>query len=244
MNTNPSPALEARRLRKSFRGGIRVDDVSFSVPSGRITGLLGPNGAGKTTSIRMILGLAAPDSGDALIDGRHIRDLDSPTRTVGAVLDAGGMHPGRTGRQHLRIAAARSHVNGDRVDAVLAEVGLSSDADRRVSGYSLGMRQRIALAAALLPEPRILVLDEPANGLDPAGMHWLRAMLRSFADAGGTVLLSSHLLADVQSIADDIVIIANGRLVAATPLSEALAATDGDLEDFYLRSTTPATEVR
>jgi ABC-2 type transport system ATP-binding protein len=244
MNTNPSAALEAVHLRKSFRGRIGIDDVGFTAHAGRVTGLLGPNGAGKTTTLRMLLGLAAPDSGEALVIGRPFRDLDSPARTVGAVLDAGGLHPGRTGRQHLRIAAARSHVADDRVDAVLSDVGLTSDADRRISGYSLGMKQRIALAAALLPEPAILVLDEPSNGLDPAGMHWLREMLRSFADSGGTVLLSSHLLADVQTIADDIVVISGGRLVAALSLEDALAESGGGLEDYYLRLTTTPTEVR
>ena len=229
-----SPPIEARALRKSFRGRVRVDDVGFTVGSGRITGLLGPNGAGKTTTIRMLLGLAAPASGDALIYGRPYRDLEAPGRTVGAVLDSGGLHPSRSGRTHLRIVAARSGIPADRIDEVLAEVGMTADADRRAGGYSLGMRQRIALASALLGRPRILVLDEPANGLDPTGMHWLRQRLRAFADAGGTVLLSSHLLSDVQDIADDIVVIVDGSVAAASSLQDALAASNGDLEGFYL----------
>jgi len=234
MDTSHTVPIEARALRKSFRGRVRVDDVSFTVGSGRITGLLGPNGAGKTTTIRMLLGLAAPASGEALVFGRPYRDLDAPGRTVGAVLDSGGLHPSRSGRTHLRIVAARSGIPTARVDEVLREVGMTADADRRAGGYSLGMRQRIALAAALLGQPRILVLDEPANGLDPTGMHWLRQRLRTFADAGGSVLLSSHLLSDVQDIADDIVVIVDGAVAAASSLQDALAASNGDLEGFYL----------
>ncbi|RUQ97614.1 ABC transporter ATP-binding protein [Labedella endophytica] len=244
MNTNQPDALEARGLRKLFRGVLRVDDVSFTVRPGRIVGLLGPNGAGKTTTIRLLLGLAQPDSGDALVRGERFRDLDAPAHAVGAVLDAGGLHPGRSGREHLRIAAARSRVPVARVDAVLAEVGMTRDADRRISGYSLGMRQRIAVAAALIGEPRSLVLDEPANGLDPAGMQWLRHLLRAFADAGGAVLLSSHLLSDVQEIADDIVVLTGGRVVADTTLADALTDSGGRLEDYYLGLTGTGTGVR
>ncbi|GAA3661709.1 ABC transporter ATP-binding protein [Microbacterium marinilacus] len=239
-----TPPIQARGLRKSFRGRLRVDDVGLTVGPGRIVGLLGPNGAGKTTTIRMLLGLAAPDSGEALVDGRPFRDLAAPARTVGAVLDAGGLHPARTARQHLRIAAARAGEDATRVAEALDEVGMSDAADRRIGSYSLGMRQRTALATALLARPGILVLDEPANGLDPAGMHWLRRRLRSFADAGGAVLLSSHLLADVQAIADDVVVIAGGRVAAETSLQEALTASGGDLEGYYLRLTEPRTEVR
>ena len=244
MDTDELPPVEARGLRKSFRGHVRVDDVSFTVGRGRVVGLLGPNGAGKTTTIRMLLGLAAPDAGDALVLGRRFRDLGEPARTVGAVLDAGGLHPARTGRQHLRIAAARARVADTRVEEVLDEVGMTDDADRRTSSYSLGMKQRIAVAAALLAQPRILVLDEPANGLDPTGMHWLRQRLRAFADAGGAVLLSSHLLSDVQDIADDIVVVTDGRVVADTTLREALAASGGHLEEFYLRLTAGRAGVR
>jgi ABC-2 type transport system ATP-binding protein len=231
-------------LRKRFPGGAAVEDVSFTVASGRVVGLLGPNGAGKTTTLRMLLGLASPDGGSAQIRGRAYADLKDPLRIVGTVLDAGGLHPGRTGRQHLHIAAVHAKIARVRVDEVLAEVDLASAADRRIAGYSLGMRQRIALAAALLGTPRILVLDEPANGLDPAGMHWLRNCIRAFADSGGAVLLSPHVLSDVSQIADDIVVMQAGRVVADVPLAEALTVHDGDLERFYLELTGTGSEVR
>lgn len=237
MNIFTSPPLEARGLHKSFDGRLRVNGVGFTIAPGRVLGLLGPNGAGKTTTIRLLLGLMAADQGEALVFGRPYRDLEQPATLVGAVLDAGGLHPARTGRQHLRIAAARAGVSPARVDTVLAEVGMTADADRRSSGYSLGMKQRIAIAAALLGQPRLLVLDEPSNGLDPAGMRWLRDRLRAFADAGGTVLLSSHLLSDVQDIADDVVVIAEGRVVADVTLADAVAAAGGDLEGYYLGVT-------
>lgn len=237
MNISTSPPLQARGLHKSFHGRARVDGVGFTIESGRVVGLLGPNGAGKTTTIRLLLGLIAADQGEALVFGRRYRDLERPATMVGAVLDAGGLHPARTGREHLRIAAARADVSIERVDVVLAEVGMTSDADRRSGGYSLGMKQRIAIAAALLGEPKLLVLDEPSNGLDPAGMRWLRDRLRAFADAGGTVLLSSHLLSDVQDIADDIVVIAEGRVVADVTLADAVATASGDLEGYYLQVT-------
>lgn len=237
MTSNEVLPIQARRLTKAFAGGTAVDDVSFTVPRGRVIGLLGPNGAGKTTTIRMLLGLAAPDSGDSLIHGHPYVDLRDPLQSVGTVLHAGGLHPARSGRQHLRIAAAQAGVPAGRVDDVLAEVDMTAAADRRISGYSLGMRQRIALAAALLGSPTILVLDEPANGLDPAGMHWLRRRLREFADAGGAVLLSSHVLSDVQQIADDIVVMQAGRVVADMALADALVEQGGDLERFYLELT-------
>lgn len=237
MNLSTPHPIEARGLRKAFHGRPRVDDVSFTVDPGRVVGLLGPNGAGKTTTIRLLLGLARPDAGDGLILGRPYRELEQPARTVGAVLDAGGLHPARTGRQHLRIAAARIGVDAARIDAVLTEVGMARDADRPAGGYSLGMRQRIAIAAALLGEPAVLILDEPSNGLDPAGMQWLRLRLRAFADAGGTVLLSSHLLSDVQDIADDVVVITDGRVLAQSSMVDILAASGGDLEAYYLQVT-------
>jgi ABC-2 type transport system ATP-binding protein len=223
MNESSSPAVSVRGLTKSFSGRPAVDDVNFDVFDGRVVGLLGPNGAGKTTTTR--------------IHGQHYRHLDQPARTVGAVLDSGGLHPGRTGRDHLRINALQIGVPPARIDALLDEVGLRDAADRRVSGYSLGMRQRLALAAALLGEPSILVLDEPANGLDPAGMHWLRGIIRSFADAGGSVLLSSHVLSEVALVADDIVVIAQGKVAAAGELNATVAAYGGDLEKFYLDLT-------
>ncbi|MGP6205073.1 ATP-binding cassette domain-containing protein [Microbacterium sp.] len=243
MTKPTSPPLFAQNLRKTFRGRPRLEGATFTTSPGRVVGLLGPNGAGKTTTIRLLLGLAAPDSGKGLIFGQPYREMERPAQTVGAVLDAGGLHPARTGRQHLRIAAARAAVEAERVDAVLAEVGMTADADRRAGGYSLGMKQRIAIAAALLARPRLLVLDEPSNGLDPAGMRWLRDRLRAFADAGGSVLLSSHLLGDVQDIADDIVVIADGRVVADLSVQEAVAASGNDLEGFY-PSVTGTTGVR
>ena len=235
-DTTPLP-LEVRGLGKAFRGRPRVDDVTFSVRPGRITGLLGPNGAGKTTTIRLLLGLVGADAGDALVFGVPYRRLERPAQQIGVVLDAGGLHPSRTGRQHLAISAARAGVSGDRIEAVLAEVGMSRDADRRAGSYSLGMRQRIAIAAALLGEPRLLVLDEPSNGLDPAGMHWLRQKLRGFAASGGTVLISSHLLSDIQEIADDVVVVTDGRVVAETTMDAVLADPSGTLEGYYLEVT-------
>jgi len=237
MNAPAPLPLEARGLRKAFHGRPRVDDVSFSVRPGRVVGLLGPNGAGKTTTLRLLLGLVARDAGEALVLGRPYRELEHPARQVGAVLDAGGLHPARTGRQHLAVAAARAGVPAARVDAMLAKVGMTTDADRRAGGYSLGMRQRVAIAAALLGEPRLLVLDEPSNGLDPAGMHWLRGELRAFAADGGTVLLSSHLLADIQEIADDVVVIADGRVVAEATMADVLADPAAELEGWYLEVT-------
>lgn len=244
MNNSHSPAIAVRGLSKSFNGLSAVEDVSFDVHDGRVVGLLGPNGAGKTTTTRMILGLAAADSGEALIHGQSYRGLNRPARTIGAVLDSGGLHPGRTGRDHLRIAAAQIGAPAARIEAVLDDVGLRSAANRRIAGYSLGMRQRVALASALLGEPSILVLDEPANGLDPAGMHWLRELIRSFADAGGAVLLSSHVLSEVALVADDIVVIAQGRVAANGELGSTVAAHGGDLESFYLDLTENSAGVR
>ena len=237
MNTPTQNVIEATGLRKTFGARAAVEDVSFTVRRGTVVGLLGPNGAGKTTTMRMLLGLGRPDSGSALIHGRPYAELESPARTIGAALDAGGLHPGRTGRQHLAIAAAMARVEPGRVGVILDETGLTSAADRRIGGYSLGMRQRLALATALLGDPGILVLDEPANGLDPAGMRWLRERLRSFADGGGAVLLSSHVLAEVAHIADDIVVIAQGRVAAQGGLADLTARNDGDLEAFYLELT-------
>lgn len=243
MNKSSAPAVAVRGLTKSFNGQPAVNNVIFDVLETRVVGLLGPNGAGKTTTIQMILGLTFPDNGEALIHGRRYRDLDRPARTIGVVLDSGGLHPGRTGREHLRILAAQIDVSKDRIDSVLEEVGLRSVAERRVGGYSLGMRQRLALAAALLGEPSILILDEPTNGLDPAGMHWLRELIRSFADGGGSVLLSSHVLSEVALVADDIVVIADGSVAAAGKLNDVVAAYGGDLESFYLDLTAKSSAV-
>ncbi len=219
--------IEVEHLTKRFRSATAVDDLSFSVPRGRITGFLGPNGAGKTTTLRVLLGLALPTSGRASVAGKRYRELEAPLKTVGAVLEASNYHPARTGRNHLRVLAAAAGIANARVDLVLAEVELSDAARRRVGGYSLGMRQRLSVAAALLGEPELLVLDEPANGLDPEGIRWLRNFLRSFADGGGTVFVSSHVLAEVSQLADEVVIIHRGKLVAHQPVVELIAQAAG-----------------
>ena len=219
--------IEVEHLTKRFRSATAVDDLSFSVPRGRITGFLGPNGAGKTTTLRVLLGLALPTNGRASVAGKRYRELEAPLKTVGAVLEASIYHPARTGRNHLRVLAAAAGIENARVDQVLAEVELSDAARRRVGGYSLGMRQRLSVAAALLGEPELLVLDEPANGLDPEGIRWLRNFLRSFADGGGTVFVSSHVLAEVSQLADEVVIIHRGKLVAHQPVVELIAQAAG-----------------
>jgi ABC-2 type transport system ATP-binding protein len=207
-------------LTKRFGDVVAVDDLTVEVAPGRVVGLLGPNGAGKTTTLRMLLGLVAPTAGSATIDGQPYRDLDKPIRHIGAVLEATSFHPGRRAREHLRAIAATANVPDDRVDEVLADVALTGVARRRVGGFSLGMRQRLGLAAALLGEPEILVLDEPTNGLDPEGVRWLRDFVRRYAAAGHTVLVSSHLLAEVAQTVDEVVVLVAGRLVAHAPLSE------------------------
>ena len=207
-------------LTKHFRNVVAVDDLTVRLAPGRVVGLLGPNGAGKTTTLRMLLGLVAPTAGSATIDGQPYRDLDEPIRHIGAVLEASSFHPGRRAREHLRVLAATAGLPDDRVDEVLADVALTGVARRRVGGFSLGMRQRLGLAAALLGEPEILVLDEPTNGLDPEGVRWLRDFVRGYAAAGRTVLVSSHLLAEVAQTVDEVVVLVAGRLVAHAPLAE------------------------
>ena len=202
--------IEVDHLTKRFRNTLAVDDLSFNVREGSITGFLGPNGAGKTTTLRVVLGLVRPTSGSARILGHPYRALETPTSEVGAVLEASSFHPGRSGRNHLRVVGAASGLPRSRVDEVLEIVGLSGDAGRRVGGYSLGMRQRLSLAAALLGDPRVFVLDEPANGLDPQGIRWLRELLQSLAREGRTILISSHVLAEVEQIVDEVVIIHRG----------------------------------
>ena len=206
-------SIEFSELTKTFGPVRAVSDLSFTVEPGRVTGFLGPNGAGKTTSLRALLGLVEPTSGTATFGGVAYRDLDRPLETVGTALEAASFHPGRTARNHLRIAALAAGLGRDRVDAVLTQVGLAQYADRRVGGYSLGMRQRLGLAFALLGDPRVLVLDEPVNGLDPEGIRWIRGLLQGLAAEGRTVLISSHLLSEVQQTVDHLVIIAKGRLV-------------------------------
>ncbi|MGI5119810.1 ABC transporter ATP-binding protein [Marinactinospora thermotolerans] len=207
-------AIEITDLRKSFGGVPAVDGVSLTVQAGTITGYLGPNGAGKTTTLRCLLGLVAPDSGTCLVNGRRYADLPKPITEVGAVLEATGFHPSRSARDHLAIMCAAAGLPRARVDEALGEVGLAHAANKRVGGFSLGMRQRLALAGALLGRPKILILDEPANGLDPAGIEWLRGFLRHWAhELGAAVLVSSHVLAEVEQTVDNAIIIAGGRLV-------------------------------
>ncbi len=207
-------------LSKSFGDTRALEDLSFSVAPGTVTGFLGPNGAGKTTTLRCLLGLVTPDSGSATVDGRPYRDLDQPIRVVGAALEASDFHPGRTARDHLLVMALGAGIDTARVDAMLAQVGLTEAARRRVGGFSLGMRQRLALAQALLGDPPVLVLDEPANGLDPAGIAWLRGFLRALAAEGRTVLVSSHVLSEVQQTVDDVVVVSRGRLVRQGRLAD------------------------
>jgi ABC-2 type transport system ATP-binding protein len=209
------PPIEVRGLTKRYGSTVAVDDLSFSVPAGRVTGFLGPNGAGKTTTLRAVLGLVRPTAGEARVDGRPYRQLREPLRRVGAVLEADSFHPTRSGRNHLRVLA------------LAAQVELSGAARRRVGGYSLGMRQRLSVAGALLGEPELLVLDEPANGLDPEGIRWLRDFLRAFSAGGGTVFISSHVLAEVAQLADEVVIIHHGRLVTQEPLETLIARAAG-----------------
>jgi ABC-2 type transport system ATP-binding protein len=200
-------------VSKHFGQVQAVNDLSFTVEPGRVTGFLGPNGAGKTTSLRMLLGLVRPTSGSATFGGTAYRDLDRPLATVGAALEAASFHPGRSARNHLKVYAQAAGLPAARVDRTLEQVGLAEYADRRVGGYSLGMRQRLGLANALLGDPGVLVLDEPVNGLDPEGIRWIRGFLREMAEEGRTVLVSSHLLSEVQQSVDDVVILAKGRLV-------------------------------
>ncbi|MCP9486463.1 MAG: ABC transporter ATP-binding protein [Gaiellaceae bacterium MAG52_C11] len=213
-------AIEIHGLSKRFGEVAAVDDLSFTAREGAVTGFLGPNGAGKSTTLRMLLGLVRPSEGTATIGGTPYAELAEPFRHVGAVLEADAFHPGRRARDHLRVLAVAAGLPLARVDAVLREVDLADAGHRRVNGFSLGMRQRLGLATALLGEPEILILDEPANGLDPEGVHWLRQYLRAFADGGGTVLVSSHVLAEVAQTVDDVVIIADGRLVTQSSLTE------------------------
>jgi ABC-2 type transport system ATP-binding protein len=219
------PDIEFSGLTKTYGALTAVDDLSTHVASGRITAFLGANGSGKTTTMRMLLGLSQPNRGAALINGQPYRELDHPLRLVGAVLDQ-GFHPNRSARNHLRIIAAQADSPAARVDVVLAQFGLSEAAGRRVGGFSLGMRQRLNLAAAMIGEPDLLVLDEPLNGLDPAGIQTMRAFLRGYADAGGTVLLSSHLLSEIAHVAEDAIVIDHGRLVGAGPVTDLAPASN------------------
>jgi ABC-2 type transport system ATP-binding protein len=212
--------IAVRGLTKRFGDVLAVDDLTFDVRPGRVTGFLGPNGAGKTTTLRMVLGLVEPSSGTATVNGSPYRDLPRPQRVLGAALEASSFHPGRTARDHLRVVARTAAVDDARVDELLGLVGLSSAAERRAGGFSLGMRQRLGLASALVGDPAVLVLDEPANGLDPEGIRWLRGFLRHLAGEGRTILVSSHVLSEVQQTVDDVVIISRGRLMRQATLAE------------------------
>jgi ABC-2 type transport system ATP-binding protein len=223
-------------LSKTYGKSTVVDDVSFVAPAGRVTGFLGPNGAGKSTSMRMMVGLTSPTSGGATISGRRFADLPNPGREVGVMLDASAQHAGRTGREILTIAQRMMGLPGRRVAEMLDTVSLTeTEANRRVGSYSLGMRQRLGIATALIGDPAVLILDEPANGLDPAGIRWMRDLLRGYADQGGTVLLSSHLLHEIEVVADDIVMIGNGRIVCQGSKAQLLqsAGTVARAADIY-----------
>jgi ABC-2 type transport system ATP-binding protein len=232
--------LEVRDLTKTFGAVTAVRAVTFTAPAGQVTGLLGPNGSGKTTTLRAALGLVRPTGGTALIGGVPYARLERPRRAVGAMLEATGFHPGRRARDHLRVLAAAAEVPDRRVDEVLDQVGLAGSAKRRVREFSLGMRQRLGLASALLGDPQVLVLDEPANGLDPAGVAWLRELLRGLAGQGRCVVVASHVLSEVAQTADRVVIVSAGELRFAGPLSE-LGPGGGALESAFLKLTaTPA----
>lgn len=218
--------IEVENLTKTYGGFTAVDDVSFTVRPGQVTGFLGPNGAGKSTCMRMMAGLTPPTTGSATVLGRRYADLPNPGRHVGVLLDAGAQHSGRTGREVLKLAAVVMGLPDSRVEEMLEVVGLTgAEANRRVGGYSLGMRQRLGIAGALLGDPQVLILDEPANGLDPAGIRWMRSLLRGYANEGGTVLLSSHLLHEIEVVADDLVVIGRGRIVASGTKAELMSAT-------------------
>jgi ABC-2 type transport system ATP-binding protein len=239
-NTEASPiatVVTVNSLTKLYGQVKAVEDLTFALDQGTVTGFLGANGAGKSTTLRLLLGLAEPTSGEALVFGRRYRDLDQPARRVGALLESNDFHPGRSGRNHLRTIAVSAGIPSSRVEEVLEFVELTRAADRLVGTYSLGMRQRLGLAGALLGDPEVLLLDEPANGLDPAGVHWLRTFIRRFADQGRTVLISSHLLAEVAQTVDQVIIIHAGHLIAAATLDE-LARRGRSLEDTYLELTT------
>lgn len=231
--------IEVHDLSKSFGKIAAVDGVGFTARSGRITGFLGPNGAGKTTTIRMMLGLVAPDRGSARFAGTGFTALPHPTRMVGVAIDSSGLQPSLTARDHLRVHAALGGHPSDRVDAVIQRLDLTAYAERRIRGFSSGMRQRLALATALLGDPGILVLDEPANGLDPHGIAWLRTFLRDFVGHGGTVLLASHMLSEVQRTVDDVVLIHGGRVLRSGSLESMTEGGSRTLEGAFLDLTLP-----
>ncbi len=229
--------IQVQNLTKTYAGFTAVDDVSFTCNPGAVTGFLGPNGAGKSTTMRIMTGLTPPSTGQALIDGVDYRDIPNPGTQVGVLLDASAQHAGRTGREILTLSALTMGLPSSRVDEMLELVSLTPpEAKRRVKNYSLGMRQRLGIANALLGDPKVLILDEPANGLDPAGIHWMRSLLRGYADRGGTVLLSSHLLHEIEIIADEIIVIGNGRIVAQGTKDELMAQARGGSVSTFVHS--------
>ena len=219
--------IEINRLTKRYGPDTVVDDLSFTVEAGQVTGFLGPNGAGKTTTMRMIVGLAAPDRGSVTVDGRRYTDLPVPLTTVGTLLDAGAVHGGRTAYDHLLALAASNGLPRRRVGEVLARTGMQAAAGKRAGAFSLGMRQRLGIAAALLGDPRVLIFDEPVNGLDPEGIRWVRELMRSLAAEGRAVLVSSHLMSEMAQTADHLVVVGRGRLIADTSVSELMSAAGG-----------------
>jgi ABC-2 type transport system ATP-binding protein len=233
--------IEARGLVKHYRSMTAVDNLSFDVQPGTVTGFLGPNGAGKSTTMRMIMGLDRPDQGQVKIGGRQYADLRWPLREVGALLEAKAFHPGRTARAHLTALAASNQIPARRVDEVLAVTGITSAASRRAGKFSLGMSQRLGIAAALLGDPRVLLLDEPVNGLDPEGIRWIRGLLKDLAAQGRTVLVSSHLISEIAHTADDLIVIGQGRLLAQTTVAE-MSAGGGSLEEAFFRLTDGVTD--
>ena len=235
--------IELRDLTKRYGATLAVDRLSFDVLPGAVTGFLGPNGAGKSTTMRMLLGLDAPDAGQALIGGRRYQELAWPLREVGALLEARAFHPGRSARAHLEALAAASAIPRSRVTEVLGLVGLDGVAGRRAGGLSLGMGQRLGIAAALLGDPGVLLLDEPVNGLDPEGIRWIRTLLRSLAAEGRVVLVSSHLIGEMALTAARLVVVARGRLLAQTTVTE-LSARSTSLEEAFLELTADAVEFR
>jgi ABC-2 type transport system ATP-binding protein len=241
--------IEVQALTKDFPSGRAVDELSFDVQPGRVTGFVGPNGAGKSTTMRMILGLDTATRGRALVGGRPYRSLRRPLGQIGALLDAAEVHPGRTARNHLRWLAASNGIARSRVGEVLEQTGIAAVADRRVRGYSLGMRQRLGIAVALLGDPAVLVLDEPTNGLDPDGIRWLRGLLTSLAAEGRTVFVSSHLIGELAVFADHLVVIGSGRLLADASVDSLSATTPGldrrtALEAAYFQLVEPAGAAR
>jgi ABC-2 type transport system ATP-binding protein len=247
--TEPAPAaIECRGLHKRYGRTVAVDGLSFTVAPGRVTGFVGPNGAGKSTTMRMILGLDAPDAGTALVGGQPYRRLRAPLRRVGALLDPHAPHPDRRARDHLLWLAQSNRLPRRRVDEVLELVGLAAAGRRRFGGFSLGMRQRLGIAAALLGDPPVLMFDEPVNGLDPEGIHWIRGLLRGFAAQGRAVFVASHLLSELAGTADHLLVIGRGRLIADTGVADLTAAASEraghrvSLEEAYLALTRDAVE--